>query len=244
MATYNGATYVREQLESILVQLGPDDEVVIVDDASADATLSVIATINDRRVRVHPNIANLGPSRTFERALHLARGDIVVLADQDDVWPDGRLDLMRQALDHADMVVGNAIGLHNGMTIRPPGTSRWFRLTAADPAPRLRSIALLLMSQLPYHGCAMGFRRSLVVSALPFPSCADELHDAWLGMVAIVGWRVAHLPDPVVRRRLHDHNASGRIRGARSVVRGRLHVALMLRHAIRRRPDVVHDTFS
>ena len=46
MATYNGAVYIKEQLESILSQIGPEDEVVISDDGSTDATMEVVAALN------------------------------------------------------------------------------------------------------------------------------------------------------------------------------------------------------
>ena len=42
MASYNGAKYIKAQLESILTQLGAEDEVVISDDGSTDGTLDIV----------------------------------------------------------------------------------------------------------------------------------------------------------------------------------------------------------
>ena len=53
VATHNGQKYIKEQLESILSQLAPTDEVVVSDDGSSDNTLSIISGINDSRVRVY-----------------------------------------------------------------------------------------------------------------------------------------------------------------------------------------------
>ncbi|BCV35985.1 hypothetical protein TUM17377_13130 [Shewanella chilikensis] len=55
MATYNGESYIEEQLNSILEQLGEFDEVVICDDCSIDNTINVINSIGDSRVKVFSN---------------------------------------------------------------------------------------------------------------------------------------------------------------------------------------------
>ena len=60
MATYNGARFVREQLESILKQLGEGDEVVIVDDCSTDQTVDLIRHLNDDRIKLMVNTSNHG----------------------------------------------------------------------------------------------------------------------------------------------------------------------------------------
>ena len=71
MATYRGAEFVTEQLDSILAQLGDGDEVVVVDDASPDDTVAVVRAIAERdpRVRLFPRAQNRGYVRTFEEAL-------------------------------------------------------------------------------------------------------------------------------------------------------------------------------
>lgn len=51
MSTYNGAKFLREQLDSIFSQTQPVDEIVVSDDASADATLSTLNNIARRILR-------------------------------------------------------------------------------------------------------------------------------------------------------------------------------------------------
>jgi len=53
MASYNGSRYVKEQLESILLQIESDDEIIVVDDASTDNTISIIESINDNRLKLY-----------------------------------------------------------------------------------------------------------------------------------------------------------------------------------------------
>jgi len=92
MAVYNGASFLRPQLESILEQLRADDELVVVDDASQDETAAILARTDDARLRLHRNERNLGVLATFEKALRLARGEIVFLSDHDDLWLAGKVE--------------------------------------------------------------------------------------------------------------------------------------------------------
>jgi len=89
MCTYNGARYVREQLESIVRQTAAPDEVVICDDASTDRTAQIVEIFlahSAMRVRLIRNTGTLGCTGNFQRAIRLCRGDIIVLADQYDIW--------------------------------------------------------------------------------------------------------------------------------------------------------------
>src|SRR5665647_1711453 len=99
MATYNGAPYVGEQMNSILEQLGPSDEVVVVDDASTDDTVDRLHAIGDQRVRVLESAENRGYVRGFEESLRNAHGQFILLSDQDDVWEPGRVRAIVGALE-------------------------------------------------------------------------------------------------------------------------------------------------
>ena len=70
IATYNGEKYIGEQIASILKQLNANDEVIISDDGSTDATLSIIKTFQDPRIRVIPGPQKHSPTLNFENVLH------------------------------------------------------------------------------------------------------------------------------------------------------------------------------
>ena len=200
MATYQGAAYVAEQVRSILAQLGPVDELVVVDDASRDATAGIVAAFDDPRLRLVRNETNRGYVRTFERALELARGDYLFLADQDDIWLPGRLDAMLAALqDHA--VVSTSVAVL-GEPTEPPR----FRLRARDSRRHLANIFAVMIGYRPYTGCAMGMRRDILASVLPIPGFVFESHDLWIALVANTHRQNVHLEAPSVARRLHDAN--------------------------------------
>ena len=87
MTVYNGAEFIRQQIQSVLDELTGDDELIIHDDLSTDETVKVVAEfVADRRVKFRKNEKKLGVVKNFERTLQEARGDYVFLCDQDDIW--------------------------------------------------------------------------------------------------------------------------------------------------------------
>jgi len=223
MATYNGAEFVAEQLRSILDELTERDEVVVVDDGSADATLQVLRGFQDRRVRLHPNEDNLGYVRTFARAMTLSRGRFLILADQDDVWVAGRVDAMVQALRRVDVVATNLTTLGGPPGLRGPLGQKDWRLRAEDSTHHVRNIVGILAGARPYYGSAMGVRREALRDVLPTPPWLNESHDLWLALYGNVARSIEHLDIVSVQRRMHGANQTPeRPRSLPLVVRSRL----------------------
>lgn len=200
LAAYDGADYIGEQLDSILTQLGPEDEVVVIDDASHDDTVSIVESIGDSRVRLHRNEINLGYVRAFEHAIALSRGTFILLSDQDDVWVPGRLDAMLGALATTAVVATSVAVL--GEPLEPP---RWL-LLAHDSRRHLANIVATMIGVRWYFGAAMGLRRDIVPSVLPIPAYVTESHDLWLGLIGNTHRQMTHLEHPSVARRLHGAN--------------------------------------
>lgn len=235
MATYNGARYIREQLESILPQLGPDDEVVIVDDASSDATVEIIRSIDSPQITVHGNTENRGYVRSFERAMALARGEVLLLSDQDDVWVPGRVDVLCDAMTSGSIAASNLVLLGSDAPLPSPLTGRPWLLRARDSQRGMLNELRILLGDAPYFGCAMAVRRDSLSLVLPFPAYLTESHDLWMATTANVAGEMVHVEQPTVRRRVHDSNAStSRPRGARAALRSRLLLLRLWREARRR----------
>ena len=91
MATYNGEPFLREQIDSILSQLNEKDELVISDDNSKDSTVDIIKSYHDKRIKLFINKEKKGVTHNFENALVHSKGDLIFLADQDDVWLPGKI---------------------------------------------------------------------------------------------------------------------------------------------------------
>jgi glycosyltransferase involved in cell wall biosynthesis len=230
MATYNGEKYVREQIESILPQLGPHDELVIVDDASRDGTVAIIRALDDPRIVIHESSQNQGYVRAFEQAIAAARGEVIFLSDQDDIWRPGRVDRMVAALSDSLLVVTNFAAFGGALT---PVQSR--RLRGTTPRRWLANIFWVWTGLRPYYGCCMAFRRELVDQLLPFPSYVTETHDQWVGYVGNANRGVVHLAEDTIDRRVHGSNASARgNRPVRVVLGARRTMALAAVEAMRR----------
>ena len=114
IATYNGASYLREQLESISNQRHLPFELVACDDGSTDETIEVLTTYSQTApfpVRLYRNETNLGYAENFLKAARLCKGEWVAFCDQDDVWLPNKLDDARSAIEKDDrpiMVLQNA----------------------------------------------------------------------------------------------------------------------------------------
>ncbi len=203
MAAYNGSRYIEEQLRSILDQLEDGDEVIVVDDCSTDDTASRVASLDDARIRLVRAAANAGYVKTFERAISLATGEVVFLSDQDDIWLPGRVDVMVEALDDAELVVTNFSYFGGEIP-----TLQQARLSKRSSRHWLRNTFWIWVGTRPYYGCCMAFRHSLIPRLLPFPEYLSETHDQWIGFVANADKSVAHLDFDSVARRIHADNAT------------------------------------
>lgn len=114
MPVRNGARFIQAAIDSALQQLAPEDEIVVVDDASTDETGSLLAGLRDRRVRVLAG-SGRGVSSARNIGFAAAAGEFVAFLDHDDLWPPQRHELLLQTL-LADVTVDCAIGrfrLHN-----------------------------------------------------------------------------------------------------------------------------------
>lgn len=222
MAAYNGERHIAEQIETILVQLGEDDELIVVDDCSTDGTADVVGSLADERIRLVRQVPNAGYVRTFEHALRLARNPHVLLSDQDDVWLPGRADAMSAALGRTAVVATNLTTLGGADSLRGPyGQSDW-KLRSRDSRRAVRNVVGILAGNRPYYGCAMGVRKSELDSVLPLPSYLTESHDLWLALYGNLSMSITHLEIRSLARRLHETNQTPvRPRGPVAVLRSR-----------------------
>lgn len=206
MATWNGARFVRAQIASILPELGPDDELIVVDDASGDDTVELVRAIGDPRIKVFPRTENLGYVRTFEEALRRASGEYLFLSDQDDVWVPGRVRTMVRALRTSQVVVTNLATLDGPERIAGPFWIKDWHVRAVDSGRNCWNLLLLLAGLQCYWGCAMAVRRDALEYLLPFPEFLVETHDQWIGLCANMAGAIAHCEERTIRRRYHGDN--------------------------------------
>ena len=193
VATYNGERYIEAQLRSILAQIEEDDEVVVSDDGSTDSTLEIIGSIGDKRIRVCHCEAHYFRDN-FANALRHAKGELIFLSDQDDVWLPGKYERCVAELETADLVCTNAKETDEELKVY---NDNFFSV--------YRSGKGILKNSLnnTYYGACMAFRRRLLDDALPFPPTHEIGHDVWLGLVAEMTGEVRFIDTPYLLYRRH-----------------------------------------
>jgi len=201
LATYNGSAFIKEQLDSILIQIGVDDEVIISDDSSNDDTLDIIKNYKDHRIVIiesAPSASRLGVIKNFERALKSASGDYIFLCDQDDIWLKSKVDESIKCLDENLLVVSDCQVVDASLKEITPS----FFAHRGSQSGILNNII-----KNSYLGCCMAFKKELLNYALPIPQGA-AMHDIWLGLVAETRGKVYFLNKALILFRRHGQNAS------------------------------------
>ena len=202
VATYNGATYLRAQLESIVQQTYKPSQIIIVDDDSLDDTLQVANNFaaHHPEVMVVQNETRLGYIKNFEKGMLIATASYVALSDQDDIWMPHKLETLLanigdQMLAYSDSELIDA----NGQLLNQKMSSIKNQLAYHTP------IMYAIGAWAPGH--AMLLKKELVDKAAPFPALVT--HDFWLGFVATCYSRVVYVNEPLVHYRQHTQNAIG-----------------------------------
>lgn len=199
MATYNGEKYIKEQLISILKQLGDEDEIIISDDHSTDTTLEIIEQLSDSRILVFFNTEK-GYTSNFENALRQVSGDIIFISDQDDIWNPTKVEICLEALQSVDLVVSDCQLINSQNEII---SLSYFELR------KVKKSSWGNLVKFGYLGCCLAFRSELLKKALPFPSNRQMCtHDNWLFLVGAFLYRYKVLDERLINYRRHDANVS------------------------------------
>lgn len=201
MAAYNGATFIREQIASILPQLNDNDELVIVDDASLDDTVGIINGFCDARIRVVRQERNCGVVKTFGRALEEARGEIIFLTDQDDVW---WADKVRRFMNMFSASPGLTLIVSDCYIIDGNG-SVTARTRFKKGTFQFHPGVLHNLWRNRYQGSTMAFRRSILKYCLPIPPDIP-VHDEWIGIINQFVGKAALIDEPLISYRRHGNN--------------------------------------
>ena len=202
MAVYNGEQFLCQQIWSVLHELMPGDELIIIDDASTDASPDLLRSISSPAIKIHTNPTNLGVMQSFERGLKIAKHEFIFLCDQDDLWLPGKRAAFIDAFERDPKVL---VVISDAQVIDAQGqiASQSFMATRGE----FNGSFCATIWRNRYLGCAMAFRNLLLKAALPFPS-QIPMHDMWLGILASLKGKVTFLPAPLLQYRRHGGNIS------------------------------------
>lgn len=205
MAVYNGEKYLKEQIDSILIQLKENDELVISYDSSTDNTLNIIKSyaVDDNRLKIIQNPGN-GVVRNFENAVRHCKGEYIFFADQDDVWVKKKVETVLEAFQDpkVTVVIHDACLTDEKLNVTAPST---FEIRNGSPN------VLHNFIRLSYIGCCLAFRAELKEIVLPIPT-VHRSHDWWTGSICSIFGEMTMIKKPLIYHRLHDKNATPKTR--------------------------------
>jgi glycosyltransferase involved in cell wall biosynthesis len=215
LCTYNGARFLREQLESIVAQTLKPAELVVCDDRSEDETVAIVQSFVAQAafpVRIQRNAATLGVTANYAQAIEMCAEDYIALADQDDIWLPQKLERLVTVLDVGDA----AFAFSDARLVDDAGKdlggksllARRFTLDSIRRGfEQQRELDLILKRDFIY-GTTLVFRAEHRDLVLPIPPSWS--HDTWIANVlAFHGCRGAAALEPLVFYRQHAVQASG-----------------------------------
>ena len=214
MATFNGGRFLAEQLDSIVGQSRPPDELILSDDCSTDDTVGLAEAFAARAffdLVIMRNEKRLGWADIFLRAINQCTGDVIALCDQEDVWHPDKLRVCARAfqVDPAASLVSHSA--HVDESLRPA----W-----SDPRKHIRKHARCSPGTLgPVRGLRAGFTmvfccvflRAPAVDTRPHSAPGDTArmsHDAWITFACGALGAVILLPEPLALYRRHPSTAT------------------------------------
>lgn len=247
MCTYNGSKYLREQLESIASQIRKPDELIVCDDHSKDETTKIIERFAKEApftVKLYVNAVNIGVVGNFEKAISMCDGDLVALADQDDIWMPEKLHLEEELFNHSPEV---GLVFTNAELIDADSNPLPYDLWTTEAFDERRQMLMkrgrafdTLLEGNVVTGATMMFRNNLRNVFLPFPKVPNNkiknciIHDYWIALVFSAVTEVRFIAQKLVRYRQHQSQLIGASLGGASAQEPDL---LTFEHILRERVD-------
>lgn len=220
LTTYNGERYIKDLLNSIYNNSRRPDEVIICDDSSSDNTVSIIINFikqyNLKNWILNINNANLGYRKNFFQAIKKTTGDLIFLADQDDIWNVYKIEsLSKVFLDNQEMfVLNSAINLIDGHSNPIYLRRKYFKSNANIinfycKNNELKRISLnYILKQNISPGCTICFNRFIKEEYLKLHEFTRP-HDWCINVLGSLENGLYYYNAPLTEYRLHDNNTIG-----------------------------------
>jgi glycosyltransferase involved in cell wall biosynthesis len=197
MSVYNGERFLREAVRSILDQSFSDFEYIIVNDRSTDQTASILASFNDRRIRLVHNSENIGLTASLNKGIALAQGKFIARMDADDISLSGRLEHQVDFLKaHSEIgVLGTAYQVidqdgNSGIVKSFPTSSAVIKWRLCFENPIVHPSVMMRCDILERAG---GYNPEMMTA---------QDYDLWQRVSVFT--RLSNLPDVLIKLRKHD----------------------------------------
>jgi glycosyltransferase involved in cell wall biosynthesis len=211
MITFQGAAYLKAQMDSILGQSIPVHEIIVCDDGSTDGTREILATYAESHphIQLHFNEKNLGTVANMQQCLRKTTGDLIFLADQDDVWLPIKVEktlAFFQDNPDADAIFNNADIIDEvgetqfGMTLWDIIGFPYGQVELADFERRVDNVVT---------GAGLAFKRNQELLEKDIPQIPGLLHDGWIGLYFAAKNTLLANPEKLFQYRSHANQQVG-----------------------------------
>lgn len=217
LCTYNGAKFLREQLESLARQTRQPDELIVSDDDSTDETIKIVEEFAGEvsfAVKINVNENRLGYIKNFEKAITLCTGDLIFLCDQDDVWHADKLEIFDGEFEKnsdAGLVFCNANLVNENLEPLGKDVRAWLGFTPQiEQLFKDGKVLPKLFNQNYSPGFTMAFRAKYKNLILPLPGDVYwVVHDYWIALLLTAASKVLPISDALVDYRQHGKQNVG-----------------------------------
>jgi glycosyltransferase involved in cell wall biosynthesis len=214
LASYNGAKYIAEQIESIIKQTYTNWQLFIRDDGSTDNSVDIIKSYCSSDARIHlitDSLGNLGSVGNFSALMqHIQHiKGYTMFSDQDDIWLPEKIETTLNAMldleakhsaDHPLLVYTNFVYVDE--SLNPIASKKDFSAT------KIKHLKLShLLVQNPVYGCTMMINKKLLLLVGTIPAVAEN-HDYWIALTASAFGKIKYLDNKTILYRQHGKNIS------------------------------------
>tara|TARA_R110001592_G_scaffold351175_3_gene648167 strand:+ start:1074 stop:1910 length:837 start_codon:yes stop_codon:yes gene_type:complete len=215
ISTYNGAQYLREQLNSLFSQTYHNFKILIRDDGSNDNTIQIVkefaAQYSNKINLIEDDFGNLGSSISFMKLLEYSVSDYVMFCDQDDVWLPNKIEVTlrkiqemeEEGFDQPLLVFSDLKVVDNELKIINDSFWSYQKID-----PNIASNWKDLAAQNVITGCTIMFNKEAKNCCLPF-ELPFLLHDQWTGVCVSKAGKVGFIEEKTLLYRQHNRNVAG-----------------------------------
>ena len=222
--TYDRAETLPDAIDSALEQTVSDLEVVVVDDGSTDDTPSVLASVDDPRVRPVVHATNRGANVARNTGIEHARGEYVAFLDSDDRWHPEKLERQLEALEERS---AEWVGAYCDFEFELSGGGSWLRSTAASALARTDETEdvvveggeelageILADNVQPGAGSTLLVRTAVAREVGGFDVTLERFQDPEFCLRVLSVGKLAYVDDPLVVREETGHPPADVVRRA------------------------------
>ena len=255
MATYNGAPYILEQIESIQRQTYTNWNLYISDDGSTDNTVEIISNLvkNDTRIKIINRERQGGVVKNFNKALMATTAEYVVLSDQDDIWFDDRLEKLVHKIQELEVTNNMSVLVFTDLELVDADAKTiaksFYVSNGLKAEENMQKHNLLWRSTV--YGCTTIMNRRLLDQSLPIPDYA-QMHDQWLALNAKQENGLYYFDYKSLKYRQHANNVVGgssngfssKLKNFRKNLNNIKTSVLKIKILLKKRPNLYQDNYQ